>query len=92
MFKTVELEILPCRLSRRKKSSSPKKSRTDAFYKLAPNENKLSFEILYYASSLVFPMHLNTYETVYRNMDQKSPGNKGSLVYAGIKSIVKSSF
>uniref|UniRef100_A0A8C6QT82 Uncharacterized protein n=1 Tax=Nannospalax galili TaxID=1026970 RepID=A0A8C6QT82_NANGA len=25
------------------------------------------------------------------NMDQKSPGNKGSLVYAGIKSIVKSS-
>lgn len=25
------------------------------------------------------------------DMDQKSPGNKGSLVYAGIKSIVKSS-
>lgn len=25
------------------------------------------------------------------DMDQKSPGNKGSLVYSGIKSIVKSS-
>nr|XP_048304895.1 GATOR complex protein MIOS isoform X2 [Myodes glareolus] len=39
--------------------------------------------------SLWYTLHFMKQYT--EDMDQKSPGNKGSLVYAGIKSIVKSS-
>ncbi|XP_071071266.1 GATOR2 complex protein MIOS isoform X2 [Dasypus novemcinctus] len=39
--------------------------------------------------SLWYTLHFMKQHT--EDMDQKSPGNKGSLVYAGIKSIVKSS-
>ncbi|XP_064146073.1 GATOR2 complex protein MIOS isoform X2 [Loxodonta africana] len=39
--------------------------------------------------SLWYTLHFMKQYT--EDMDQKSPGNKGSLVYAGIKSIIKSS-
>ncbi|KAK2489892.1 hypothetical protein MC885_005028 [Smutsia gigantea] len=41
--------------------------------------------------SLWYTLHYILCVQYTEDMDQKSPGNKGSLVYAGIKSIVKSS-